>query len=216
MQISGETGPLFERRPPCVGGSGLRQGRDPGPGRTKPAAGRPRARQQGRQCHQVLQHGGGHHRNGRAIVRSGEDVQRCNLRHASGQGPDNEPEVPPAEATGAELVQRDQQRQQGPRGRRHARERRRHRDLGAGIDRPPAPPRTAPGHDQRQALASRHKHRANFTSYALAFAATDALIAGAWLAIVAWLSDRARALLHRPACAAQWTGPPRPRWSRSA
>ena len=41
-------------------------------------------------------------------------------------------------------------------------------------------------------------HHANVTSYALAFAATDALIAGAWLAIVAWLSDRARALLHRP------------------
>ena len=40
--------------------------------------------------------------------------------------------------------------------------------------------------------------QANVTSYALAFAATDALIAGAWLAIVAWLSDRARALLHRP------------------
>jgi len=41
-------------------------------------------------------------------------------------------------------------------------------------------------------------HHANVTSYALAFAATDALIAGAWLAIVAWLSDRARTLLHRP------------------
>ena len=41
-------------------------------------------------------------------------------------------------------------------------------------------------------------HNANVTSYALAFAATDALIAGAWLAIVAWLSDRARALLRRP------------------
>ena len=41
-------------------------------------------------------------------------------------------------------------------------------------------------------------HHTNVTSYALAFAATDALIAGAWLAIVAWLSDRARALLHRP------------------
>jgi len=30
------------------------------------------------------------------------------------------------------------------------------------------------------------------TSYALAFAVTDALIAGSWLAIVAWLSDRVR------------------------
>jgi threonine/homoserine/homoserine lactone efflux protein len=41
-------------------------------------------------------------------------------------------------------------------------------------------------------------HHANVTSYALAFAVTDALIAGTWLAIVAWLSDRARALLRRP------------------
>ena len=41
-------------------------------------------------------------------------------------------------------------------------------------------------------------HHTNVTSYALAFAATDALIAGAWLATVAWLSDRARALLHWP------------------
>jgi threonine/homoserine/homoserine lactone efflux protein len=41
-------------------------------------------------------------------------------------------------------------------------------------------------------------HHANVTSYALAFAVTDALIAGSWLAIVAWLSDRARALLRRP------------------
>jgi threonine/homoserine/homoserine lactone efflux protein len=44
-------------------------------------------------------------------------------------------------------------------------------------------------------LIPRH---ADVTSYALAFAATDAVIAGSWLAIVAWLSDRARALLHRP------------------
>jgi threonine/homoserine/homoserine lactone efflux protein len=36
------------------------------------------------------------------------------------------------------------------------------------------------------------------TGYALAFAVTDALIAGSWLAIIAWLSDRARALLRRP------------------
>ena len=41
-------------------------------------------------------------------------------------------------------------------------------------------------------------HHANVSGYALAFAATDALIAGAWLATVAWLSDRARALLHCP------------------
>jgi len=41
-------------------------------------------------------------------------------------------------------------------------------------------------------------HHANVSGYALAFAATDALIAGAWLATVAWLSDRARALLHWP------------------
>jgi threonine/homoserine/homoserine lactone efflux protein len=44
-------------------------------------------------------------------------------------------------------------------------------------------------------LIPRH---ADVTCYALAFAATDALIAGAWLATVAWLSDRARGLLHRP------------------
>lgn len=44
-------------------------------------------------------------------------------------------------------------------------------------------------------LIPRH---ANVTGYALAFALTDALIAGSWLAIVAWLSDRARALLRRP------------------
>ena len=54
------------------------------------------------------------------------------------------------------------------------------------------------------------------TSYALAFAATDAVIAAAWLATVAWLSDRARALLHRPRVRSAWTGRPRPRWSRSA
>ena len=41
-------------------------------------------------------------------------------------------------------------------------------------------------------------HHANVSGYALAFAATDALIAGAWLATVAWLSDWARALLHWP------------------
>jgi threonine/homoserine/homoserine lactone efflux protein len=44
-------------------------------------------------------------------------------------------------------------------------------------------------------LIPRH---ADVTYYALAFAATDALIAGAWLATVAWLGDRARGLLHRP------------------
>jgi threonine/homoserine/homoserine lactone efflux protein len=41
-------------------------------------------------------------------------------------------------------------------------------------------------------------HHANVTSYALAFAATDALIAGAWLAIVAWISGKAGTLLGRP------------------
>lgn len=44
-------------------------------------------------------------------------------------------------------------------------------------------------------LIPRH---ANVAGYALAFAITDALIAGSWLAIVAWLSDRARTLLRRP------------------
>jgi threonine/homoserine/homoserine lactone efflux protein len=41
-------------------------------------------------------------------------------------------------------------------------------------------------------------HHAHIAGYALAFAVTDALIAGAWLATVAWISDRARALLRRP------------------
>lgn len=36
------------------------------------------------------------------------------------------------------------------------------------------------------------------TSYTLAFAVTDALIAGTWLAVVAWVSDKARALVRRP------------------
>lgn len=44
-------------------------------------------------------------------------------------------------------------------------------------------------------LLPRHSHVA---ACALAFAVTDALIAGAWLATVAWISDRARALLRRP------------------
>jgi threonine/homoserine/homoserine lactone efflux protein len=44
-------------------------------------------------------------------------------------------------------------------------------------------------------LLPRHSHVA---AYALAFAVTDALIAGTWLAAVAWISDRARALLRRP------------------
>jgi threonine/homoserine/homoserine lactone efflux protein len=44
-------------------------------------------------------------------------------------------------------------------------------------------------------LIPRH---AQIAAYALAFAVTDALIAGAWLTIVAWVSDRARALLRRP------------------
>jgi threonine/homoserine/homoserine lactone efflux protein len=41
-------------------------------------------------------------------------------------------------------------------------------------------------------------HHAHIAGYALAFAVTDALIAGAWLATVAWVSDRARVLLRRP------------------
>jgi len=39
---------------------------------------------------------------------------------------------------------------------------------------------------------------ANVTSYALAFAATDAVIAGAWLAAVAWISGKVGTLLGRP------------------
>ena len=41
-------------------------------------------------------------------------------------------------------------------------------------------------------------HHVNVTSYVLAFAATDAVIAGAWLAAVAWISGQARTLLSRP------------------
>jgi threonine/homoserine/homoserine lactone efflux protein len=41
-------------------------------------------------------------------------------------------------------------------------------------------------------------HHAHIAGYALAFAVTDALIAGSWLTTVAWISDRARALLRRP------------------
>jgi threonine/homoserine/homoserine lactone efflux protein len=41
-------------------------------------------------------------------------------------------------------------------------------------------------------------HHAPVTSYALAFAATDAVIAGAWLGAVAWISGKARTLLGRP------------------
>lgn len=41
-------------------------------------------------------------------------------------------------------------------------------------------------------------HHAPVTSYALAFAAIDAVIAAAWLAAVAWISDKARSLLRRP------------------
>ena len=41
-------------------------------------------------------------------------------------------------------------------------------------------------------------HHAPVTSYTLAFAATDMVIAGAWLTVVAWSSGRARSLLHRP------------------
>jgi len=41
-------------------------------------------------------------------------------------------------------------------------------------------------------------HHAPVTGYTLAFAATDAVIAGAWLAAVAWISGQARTLLGRP------------------
>jgi threonine/homoserine/homoserine lactone efflux protein len=41
-------------------------------------------------------------------------------------------------------------------------------------------------------------HHAHVAPYALAFAVTDALIAGAWLTAIAWISGRARALLRRP------------------
>ena len=41
-------------------------------------------------------------------------------------------------------------------------------------------------------------HHAPVTSYTLAFAATDAVIAGTWLAAVAWISGKARTLLSRP------------------
>ena len=35
-------------------------------------------------------------------------------------------------------------------------------------------------------------------TYGLAFAVTDAVIAGTWLVTVAWISDKARMLLRRP------------------
>jgi threonine/homoserine/homoserine lactone efflux protein len=41
-------------------------------------------------------------------------------------------------------------------------------------------------------------HHASTAGYALAFAVTDAVIAGAWLIVVAWISDKARSLLRRP------------------
>ena len=41
-------------------------------------------------------------------------------------------------------------------------------------------------------------HHAHIAAYALAFAVTDVLIAGIWLTTVAWISDKARALLRRP------------------
>ena len=41
-------------------------------------------------------------------------------------------------------------------------------------------------------------HHAHASGYVLAFAATDGVIAAAWLLIVAWLSDRAGKLLRRP------------------
>ncbi len=44
-------------------------------------------------------------------------------------------------------------------------------------------------------LIPRH---ATIAGYGLAFAVTDAVIAGTWLVTVAWISDKARMLLHRP------------------
>jgi threonine/homoserine/homoserine lactone efflux protein len=41
-------------------------------------------------------------------------------------------------------------------------------------------------------------HHASVTMYALAFAVTDMVIAGTWLTIVAWISDKAGTLLRRP------------------
>jgi threonine/homoserine/homoserine lactone efflux protein len=41
-------------------------------------------------------------------------------------------------------------------------------------------------------------HHASVTMYALAFAITDMVIAGTWLTIVAWISDKAGTLLRRP------------------
>lgn len=41
-------------------------------------------------------------------------------------------------------------------------------------------------------------HGAPVAGFTLAFAATDMVIAGAWLLIVAWISDRARSLMRRP------------------
>ena len=41
-------------------------------------------------------------------------------------------------------------------------------------------------------------HHAPVTRYALAFAVTDMVIAGTWLTIVAWISDKAGTLLRRP------------------
>lgn len=43
-------------------------------------------------------------------------------------------------------------------------------------------------------LIPRH---ANVAGYGLAFAVTDAVIAGTWLVTVAWISDKARTLLRR-------------------
>jgi len=41
-------------------------------------------------------------------------------------------------------------------------------------------------------------HHGDAAGYALAFAVTDMVIAGGWLAVVAWISDRAGALLRHP------------------
>jgi threonine/homoserine/homoserine lactone efflux protein len=41
-------------------------------------------------------------------------------------------------------------------------------------------------------------NHAHVAGYVLAFAATDAVIAAAWLTVIAWISDRARSLLRVP------------------
>jgi threonine/homoserine/homoserine lactone efflux protein len=59
-------------------------------------------------------------------------------------------------------------------------------------------------------------HHPHIAGHAPAFAVTDALIAGTWLAAVAWISDNARALLRRPRTRAvldRAAGPRSSRWA---